>query len=249
MRQCAFCPETANLTGEHLWSAWISEILNVKKFWVSLNEGGIRKQWGPLPSLNQKANVVCRRCNNGWMSDLESQVKPLLTNIILYGSGLSILPSGIRTLAAFSFKNLVVAHAMDTKRKSPFITRLQQRDFAHTKIPPSDVQMWIAGTNDYRGIYKTWQGKVPIKTYDAFELYVFTYAVGFLVIQVTVSRWMNRGRRRHDLPPLLNQGAYWDDASIPFWPPPAKHISWPAPKILSGDSVNQFVQRWKDVRV
>src|SRR6516162_2332321 len=82
-RECAFCPSTADLTGEHLWSHWMDDLFPGKKRFTSKNEKGeIIKQWEDA-SLSWKAKVVCRRCNNGWMSDMESKhAKPAMTGLI-----------------------------------------------------------------------------------------------------------------------------------------------------------------------
>ena len=45
MEKCAFCPNVANLTGEHIWSDWINKILPNKQyaFLKELNPGQIRQ--------------------------------------------------------------------------------------------------------------------------------------------------------------------------------------------------------------
>jgi hypothetical protein len=56
MQRCAFCNRTAKLTGEHVWSDWLNSIFPPSTYFYRL-----------------KAKIVCRACNNGWMSNLESQ--------------------------------------------------------------------------------------------------------------------------------------------------------------------------------
>lgn len=74
---CAFCPATANITGEHLWSDWASRVLGPRKYNLhrEMPDGRVLR-WA-TKGLNEKAPVVCGDCNNGWMSDIEGELKPL----------------------------------------------------------------------------------------------------------------------------------------------------------------------------
>ncbi len=45
-QECAFCPSTADLTGEHLWSQWMDDLFPGKKRFTTKNEKGeIIRQW------------------------------------------------------------------------------------------------------------------------------------------------------------------------------------------------------------
>ncbi len=89
-RTCCFCGG-GNLSGEHIWPDWASDILprSAGRDYVSLN-----RVWGGEPTIasvkrkqgaiiSDKANVVCVTCNNEWMSRLEEAAKPLVRSMIL----------------------------------------------------------------------------------------------------------------------------------------------------------------------
>jgi hypothetical protein len=82
-RSCAFCGSAASLTGEHIWSDWLSRLLGKRKVRYNWTEAdGTVKEYR-LVGLNAKVNIVCETCNNGWMSDLENAVKPIVQPMIL----------------------------------------------------------------------------------------------------------------------------------------------------------------------
>jgi hypothetical protein len=66
--ECAFCPSTAKLSGEHIWSDWMNALFPGKKKYLNIIE---RTIWSSN-ALDWKAKVISEPCNNGWMSNIES---------------------------------------------------------------------------------------------------------------------------------------------------------------------------------
>src|SRR5258708_7315465 len=83
---CAFCPGTAGITGEHLWSAWAGRMFGERRYTITRKEPDGRVLTWTLPELNAKTKVVCGDCNNGWMSELETQVKPIIGEMVCSGA-------------------------------------------------------------------------------------------------------------------------------------------------------------------
>src|ERR1039458_7843097 len=74
MSQCLFCSKPAD-SKEHLWSKWI---LNSLK-----SQEPVILQLGKAPPSKPftgdvTVKCVCTECNNGWMSQLEAKIKPLV---------------------------------------------------------------------------------------------------------------------------------------------------------------------------
>jgi hypothetical protein len=242
--QCAFCPEIAVLTGEHIWSRWIGDLLDVDKFLITqkLPDGRVRQYH--KKKLDLKAKVVCSGCNSGWMSDLENSTKPFLEGMILHGTDSNLSSKEIVLLAAVAFKNAVVADQM--QENSPrFFSFLSRQRFAKTLRIPDGVQMWLAALGKQKGLFvsgdlKSDHGK------GAFEINNFTYAMGHVAIQVNSPRWKHKSNRRNFAPPRLTQHVYWDTASLPFWPiADGRSIVWPPPKLIGQDTLDDFVNRWR----
>jgi hypothetical protein len=88
-RTCAFCGETARLTGEHVFGNWLSRIglqldpVAHRTGWPNL----IGRDVGVTPPFRRTVRDVCGQCNHGWMSRLEDAAKRVLTPCILGESG------------------------------------------------------------------------------------------------------------------------------------------------------------------
>lgn len=88
---CVFCRSTGKKSKEHLWPVWMHELLplagdgnNVSEMntfkWKEQIGAQKQKRQGHLTT--KKLRVVCQSCNSGWMSELESEAKPILTKIL-----------------------------------------------------------------------------------------------------------------------------------------------------------------------
>jgi hypothetical protein len=245
-RACAFCADTANITGEHVWSDWISTALGPRRFTITRKEkDGQIKKWHPY-ELNQKARVVCNSCNSGWMSDLENAVKPVIQNMILHCRETILQPSEIAILAAYAFKCTVIADHMHDNRP-PFFTSTERRIFARTLTIPIGVQMWLSSMAVQKGLFKCGYITTPIGVSRGFEINHFTWGAGHLAFQVVTTRWKKKAFRRHESPPVLTQSHNWDAASAQFWPSSGKSVTWPLSMHLGDEVIDSFVQRWTNL--
>jgi hypothetical protein len=86
-RPCIFCGLLGDKSKEHFYPAWLSDIIppesvhNVSMLVTRSGNGPKEitersRRQGHL--ITKKLRVVCRACNNGWMSRLEPAVKPFL---------------------------------------------------------------------------------------------------------------------------------------------------------------------------
>ena len=84
MTQCLFCDKT-KLTKEHLWPDWIVQMFPKNVPYTAGRaspEMRLFHEW-PTNSLKQTARIVCKQCNTGWMSEIESLASPILKPCIL----------------------------------------------------------------------------------------------------------------------------------------------------------------------
>ena len=88
---CIFCGFHRRKTKEHIWPDWMktylrdsgqaSHVEGVHNFRWKTNVGS-RVSERPGHVSTMKIRVVCQPCNNGWMGDLENQVKTTLVRIL-----------------------------------------------------------------------------------------------------------------------------------------------------------------------
>ena len=85
---CLFCEELINSENksiEHVIPKWLLELLQIKDLeiepsHITPEENLVSKRKHNLESL--KAGNICRDCNNGWMSKLENEAKPIIEDLI-----------------------------------------------------------------------------------------------------------------------------------------------------------------------
>lgn len=251
MKVCAFCPQQAVvLTQEHLWSGWISRLFPGKEFtWSSVDPKTLQRSSGRATGINRKVEAVCDVCNNGWMSKLETAVKPILSRAIRDGDSMCFTRRDVAKLAAFLFKNAVIANYLNPSQE-PFFTRANRERFGTSLRIPLGVDMWFAGlkTMTTNGVYFGYVLGPNVsgddKLWHDLEVYVFTFAIGYLALQLRATRYAtlwNRGRR---FPLPLLQTELWDRFSVQFWPDPGSPVRWPPVDYLTEPSMARFVHRW-----
>lgn len=211
-KECAFCPATANFSGEHIWSKWMRQLFKSKKFRFSQRDsaGKIVKQWS-MPGIDLKAKVVCKPCNEGWMSSLEDQhAKPAMYDLIV-GKNVFISESSAKSIALFAFKTAVIVDHMG--RNEPFYPTSARREFANSLTIPRNVNIWLAG------LFPTSSGRAyslyPEKYFEPpryFKLNVCTLAAGHLVFQVVGAQYI-------EIPPF-GPVLGFEHLAVPIWPPP-----------------------------
>jgi len=90
-RTCIFC-EGKGLSKEHFWPDWISNHISksdTDKHTAKIYSGEVKSKLAlekkterPGNLITKKFRVVCVKCNNGWMSQLEESVKPFILSAI-----------------------------------------------------------------------------------------------------------------------------------------------------------------------
>ena len=109
---CVFCGDASRgPTKEHVVSDWISELFGHYPGGMSqrLAEDGTVQSWATVP-FQDTVRVVCKRCNEGWMSRLESRVKNVLGPMLVQGWITTLSP---RTQAAIAFWAAKTALVLD----------------------------------------------------------------------------------------------------------------------------------------
>jgi len=246
MKHCAFCLKPAKMTGEHIWSRWIGELFSdTPSFRAERSAVGKTTRWRSL-SIDAQANVVCARCNNTWMSDVEREAQTSMSDMIRFGSIMSILPLGIASIATFAFSKAVIVDHTVPDRKHPFFPYHQRTRFAKSLKIPIGVQVWLSAYRSpghVEGGYSALYGKFDDGDFRGFEFYTFTYLAGFLVFQLTGFRWDSIAKRPKRTPYFV-QSNQWDAHSLPIWPPTSRAVRWPPRLYLTGDTIEGFSNRF-----
>ncbi len=245
---CIFCQQSAKLSAEHLWPAWMTKIFvdQGSQIYNVMQRGPqaeFTRRWTSR-SINLTAKLVCEKCNNRWMSDLENSVKLVIDGMVRDITPKSLLPRDLASVATFTFKNAVVADHMRTMRK-PFFSPSLRRRFAISLEMPGAIQMWLSafsGVYRHSGIFRGYYYQHRSRPTDAFNFYVFTFVAGRFAVQMVAKKWIKKRSSWVPLP-TFTQNSSWDSFSIPFWRTGADFL-WPPGQHLSYQIIESFSDRW-----
>jgi hypothetical protein len=243
-KECAFCPEIANKSGEHIWSTWMNVFSPGKKRFIRRDATGrVISDW-ICGVFNWKAYVVCEKCNNGWMSDIEKwHAKPAMSDLIADKPNIPVPQLQANSIALFAFKTAVILDYMALDRE-PFFDRTARHNFRSSHTIPDNVMMFIfrlsyKGRGDARSGY--FDG--AISSTQHLKTFVSTFAVGHFGFEVV--GYHTRGITR-----VAPRRKDFDSLAVPFWPVISSGFIWPrASALRTIHDFDSFSLRWRDVDV
>jgi hypothetical protein len=240
-RECAFCPNTAKLSREHVISNWINGLFPGGWKGKFTDRYGQASDW-ESQRLDWTAKVVCESCNNTWMSDIEEfHAKPTMTPLIQGKINMPIRRSQAHSLALFAFKTAVILdHTL--RHKDPFFSRRLRYAFRLHQEIPTTVQMWMClyFTKPRRVDVHAGRYKGELSPGYPVHVYVCTCGIGRFAFQVVAAKQM--GTRKFSAPPTF------DNLAAPLWPHPPVGFIWPIPRALrSAQELTEFHRRWTEV--
>jgi len=192
-----------------------------------------------------RVRFVCRGCNNGWMSELESRAKPVI-ELLLDDAPHVLAADHQRTLAVWAVKSAMVFEALRLNQPW-FFTHAERTQLRDSSTLPPRTKVWIAKCVNLPGpccAASDLFSKAPAST-NQDRTYVTTMAFGPLAIQVLKFRLSYVVPDSVDITTDLRQGP-WDSVAAQVWPGLQPIVSWPAAMGLSGEAgFCAFCDRWK----
>jgi hypothetical protein len=243
-RRCIFCDSIigSGEPGEHVYPKWLSKFLAKGEFFTHL-PGEFREAthaplepWGDWKEHQSRdtgiqVRTVCRSCNHHWMSDLEAEASPILTQMIEGNAqGLDlhqqVLISRWATKTAMVWAELV---AEEDRLYSP-----DEHRWAKDKpTPPPDTTVRLAHYNgtaaewiEHKRVALFWELPPEPEPRGRPDAHRTIMVIGKLVIEVAV-------RRPADTLKIPVENIDIDDVLMPVWPS-AQIRSWP-PRIPVND--------------
>ena len=158
---CIFCGNLL-LTQEHIYADWLYPYLT-KSYPRTRHEFNIRTNInGPIIEganikngnpTTKKIKCVCQTCNGGWMSALQSEVKPILLEL-LNGNWNRSTTAQQLTLSAWITMFVMVLEYRHMP--SVAITQTERTKFFKTKMPLPNFNIWACGFDPIAGNLVTW---------------------------------------------------------------------------------------------
>jgi hypothetical protein len=235
MPRCAFCERERTLTQEHLWSDWLRDVVvdNEPGPHVIAQGDEIERIWD-AQMFDHTVRCVCAECNNGWMSELEADVKPILTPLVL-NHRTSLDRDDQVLLATWGVKTALVYQARNR------VTRMPAEHFRYLyehRHPPRDVVVSLAAYAGRR--YPVFAGhhiktlKVQAGSGDPVEtrMYFSTVSVGHAVFHVF-------GHGLRNVVGLRPKN--WKEKYISvIWPDIEEPLPWPPVDQLTDEQLRRF---------
>jgi len=237
---CVFCGATGatvKISNEHTFSNWINDVLSPTVVGPGLScervilhgpRAGTSNVWPVKKVASHTVGVVCKPCNESWMSTLDSQVRPLIEPMIL-GHNASLTPAQQITVATWaSLKAAVFEYIWG---EQPVMTAADRVVVMTQNRPPATVRVRLAALESRgRPLQALARGYVQAGSGDL--AYCLTMSIGCLVAQVFGAR----GAGGHRFASLGRNGL--DHVGI--YSPHLGALRWPPPDALDDASLQDF---------
>jgi hypothetical protein len=153
-RRCAFC-NASGTSQEHIWPDWAAKYMATEgavRHYLNVVQEGKDDQdrsW-PQKAFSMTVGAVCRECNNGWMSELESRTKPFF-EAAFQGRG-RLLHAGMqRELAAWAVKTAMMVERQQGPARHVILPEEYRHLYEHRE-PSARILIWMAS---YSGTVST----------------------------------------------------------------------------------------------
>ena len=239
-RVCIFCRRTGaevKLSREHTFSNWINTVLTSAEVGTEItcirttrSDDGqpVVDSWPAAKIASHRVRAVCKPCNEGWMNDLEIQVRPLIEPAIL-GRNISLTPDQQITVATWvAMKAAVFEYVW---AQDPILTDADRQVIMSQTRPPASAQVRLAAieSNGYP-LRAAATGYVSSGTGNT--AFCLTLSIGCIVFQF----FGGPGAGNHD---FRTPGAVGPNF-IGIYPPRMQGINWPPSVALDDESIKEF---------
>ena len=248
---CIFCERgrpLVTITKEHLISRWVDLVLtpellgpdqSFERTATRPNGASTSRTWPTEIVAVIEAPLVCGGstdgCNNGWMSELDGQVRHLLEPMML-GNPRTLAPEEQQTIATWAaMKSMILEYVWGTERV--VILPQESRTFVfHQQRPPANMQIRIAAVESqgrpvavFRRVYRLLPGTPGSASLPGFAS-CSTFALGCFVVQTFGAS--------NTIPaaPLAPHGCTY----FVINPPTGSAVTWPPPQALDDGGLDQF---------
>lgn len=226
---CGFCGGPG-VTKEHVWPDWLRKRIldsrdsaGQKTFTMEVENAARTKRFAST-TLESTVRMPCAKCNNGWMSALEGDVKPFMASMVFPGEKTILTHERQSPLARWAVKTAMVFEWV--AKPEPYFTPDERLKFRTLQQIPSNVRVWL-GHYDAMQPAHAIQHRIGLVRDNGrvSQAYSLTLTADFLAMQVFAYR--NPGPPGERIP--VRPGP-WNDALFRISPVGDDSMMWP-PKL------------------
>ena len=131
---------------EHIFAEWIGAVIGTGQTGVivhnTLNFGEtIRPEWH-TNNLDLRVRMACESCNTGWMSDFETEVRPIITPMIRGNARVPLTLRGQKAVATWAVKTAMVAEFLQ-KLPTRYFTQSERRSLMEEVVPSRKLGAFV----------------------------------------------------------------------------------------------------------
>lgn len=148
---CAFCGRTGSLSTDHVVPKWLRKALVISG---PVKEYSGVTYVGAAETLAVVFHEICRTCNSGWLSALETATRPVLEPLLLGaapGAVRRLDPGQQAFLATWAVKTALLLALGKFRGTShgwvPLTTVQWLYDHRGLRMPPPGTRVWMGGLN------------------------------------------------------------------------------------------------------
>jgi hypothetical protein len=239
-KTCIFCGGPGPFTKEHIIPEWAAKLLRVRRVRVTPRRLGVAdKPWESVGSFGATVSRVCKkRCNNGWMSDLEKLAQPILRQMIIPRRPVRLSADERVIVACWLWKLAIVS---EFPTGAVYFNESERTCLMDGNGPPEiGVRMWIASYGgemdaNLRGGPCTFSSPAGRKLQGfAQSMNLRRFAAQLVCVRVPPEKRVN-----------LKSHFDFTDAELAVWPEGDDAIKWPpSAGLLNDRDFDKWHTRW-----
>lgn len=248
---CVFCGRNDSpLTREHVIADWIAREFPDPK-WTRINPATGER----IPfknSLGLVSRKVCKRCNTGWMHNLEDSAKPILLPLI-HAQRTTLTLDDQQLIAKWYFKTACAYDVVAKPTRDCVYTPNERYALATSLSIPPDTYIYIAqyaGTMGHAFTLESHMAPTTQTLLNQYQHLLDTHGyAGTIVIKHVAFQVFTFRRNKYLIGKRLGFAInpVWDMVAVQVWPTTGNVINWPPQARLDNGGLSAFADRWGDM--
>ena len=232
MRECIFCQERAS-SKEDIWPLWLTERFPLSDASYMYGERGGYKlgTWQNKNSRLLLSKCVCQNCNNGWMSKIESEMKPIVNSIHDEHFRVLDVPSQA-VISVWAIKTAMALESLYPEREY-FYSEYDRQYLRRISAIPERTTIWIAKCVNQPNIYSTAKDLHTAQGGNEVKAYLTTMAFGSLALQILSLKTPVEFPKETSITYDTQDGP-WNQTLLQVWPLSQYTQQWPPTYGLDG---------------
>lgn len=177
---------------------------------------------------------TCEDCNNGWMSQMEKEVRPVLAPLMNGHARTLLEPDQLKIATWVAMKS--IALDCDYRNDPAGLTSLYDRDTVRLAQRPPENWLVLIGSYNQEGRFRH---ACPYKTWTTEEGMLSAQFLGTFLLNHVVLQVLGRTGSQLKQSLELKPGGIHDRTRASIWPPRPDKLLWPLPEVMDTEMYNE----------